>query len=158
MGLVPSWCRIGIFQGVGPPVQDGYVQSWESGGEKYIWLTISWCWIEMWIPLEGRMEICGVETLWHLAACWISRQRNGIPMFPPRDLCPRINPQLRQVGTGPDNLGDLGVRCFLSKRGGRWLPPPTPICSHLNEGTTNREMAAAQSLTNRDKGPVWPAC
>ena len=112
----------------------------------------------MWIPLEGRMEICGVETLWHLAACWISRQRNGIPMFPPRDLCPRINPQLRQVGTGPDNLGDLGVRCFLSKRGGRWLPPPTPICSHLNEGTTNREMAAAQSLTNRDKGPVWPAC
>ena len=58
-----------------------------------------------------------------------SPKRNGIPMFPRRDLCARKSKS--------DKSGQVGT-CqvwFLSKRGGSvatpLVPPPTPICSRI---------------------------
>ena len=62
-----------------------------------------------------------------------SPKRNGIPMFPRRDLCACVNSK----ATSRDRSGRGGL-CqvwFLSKRGGSLatplVPPPTPICSRI---------------------------
>ena len=84
-----------------------------------------------------------------------SPKRDGIPMFPRRDLCARVNPK----ATSRDRLGRGGRQVwFLSKRGGSLATPgSTPahpyLLSDLNEGTTNREMASPQSQTEQDNQP-----
>ena len=113
-----------------------------------IWLPVGFLYIFVGFLyiFVGGMEICRIETWWHLAACWISRQRNGIPMFPPRWIyAPRIKPK----ATSRDSSGQAGLAGrqvrFLSKRGGSVATPTHPyLLPDLNEGTTNREMA--QSL------------
>ena len=78
-----------------------------------------------------------------------SPKRNGIPMFPRRDLCARKSKS--------DKSGQVGT-CqvwFLSKRGGSvatlgTTPAHPYLLWDLNEGTTNREMASPQSQTEQD--------
>ena len=85
-----------------------------------------------------------------------SPKRNGIPMFPRRDLCARVNPK----ATSRDRSGRGGL-CqvwFLSKRGGSvatlgTTPAHPYLLSDLNEGTTNREMASPQSQTEQENQP-----
>ena len=84
----------------------------------------------------------------------LPRKRNGIPMFPRRDLCARVNPK----ATSRDRSGRGSGRqvWFLSKRGGSLAtlgstPAHPYLLSDLNEGTTNREMASPQSQTEQDK-------
>ena len=84
---------------------------------------------------DGDMQ--GGDTL--ACACLLDlpplpRKRNGIPMFPRRDLCARVNPK----ATSRDRSGRGSGLCqvwFLSKRGGSvatpLVPPPTPICSGI---------------------------
>ena len=81
-----------------------------------------------------------------------SPKRNGIPMFPRRDLCASVNPK----ATSRDRSGRGGCQVwFLSKRGGSvatlgTTPAQPYLLSDLNEGTTNREMASPQSQTEQD--------
>ena len=62
-----------------------------------------------------------------------SPKRNGIPMFPRRDLCACVNP--KATSRDRSGRGGLSQVWFLSKRGGsvatRLVPPPTPICSGI---------------------------
>ena len=82
----------------------------------------------------------------------LPRKRNGIPMFPRRDLCARVNPK----ATSRDRSGRGGRQVwFLSKRGGSLAtlgttPAHPYLLWDLNEGTTNREMASPQSQTEQD--------
>ena len=115
---------------------------------------------------DGDMQ--GGDTL--ACACLLDlpplpRKRNGIPMFPRRDLCACVNPK----ATSRDRSGRGSGLCqvwFLSKRGGSvatlgTTPAHPYLLSDLNEGTTNREMASPQSQTEQDNQPspcVWPQC
>ena len=130
-----------------------------------------WClqrWIYMWRP-GGWMEICRAGTPWHVPASWICRpalprKRNGIPMFPRRDLCARVNPK----ATSRDRSGRGGL-CqvwFLSKRGGSLatplVPPPTPICSRiLMRGQQIEKWLRLSLRLSKITIPipcVWPQC
>ena len=86
--------------------------------------------------------------------CRLSTRRNGIPMFPRWDLCGAHKSKSDKSGQVGTSWESWASGAFYLNEGVGGYPRPPPICSHLNEGTTNREMAAAQSPTNRDKGPV----
>ena len=89
-----------------------------------------------------------------------SPKRNGIPMFPRRDLCARKSKS--------DKSGQVGT-CqvwFLSKRGVQWLPwglsPPTPICSGiLMRGQQIEKWLRLSLRLSKITIPspcVWPQC
>ena len=133
-------------------------------------IEIFWWCLQRWIYMEARWrdgDMQGGDTL--ACACLLDlpplpRKRNGIPMFPRRDLCACVNPK----ATSRDRSGRGSGVCqvwFLSKRGGSLatplVPPPTPICSRILMRGQQIEKWLRLSfklskITNQ--APVWPQC